>query len=74
MKKRKQNPGSDISISSFMKYLPSFVVHGTHLLNETRINDYAQQYYALLKALSDGHEFADVASDETVFLNDINLK
>ncbi len=50
-----------------MIYLPPFVVHGTHLLTEADLENYARLYRTLLERLAKG-EF-DVKADE----NNLNI-
>ncbi|HDQ03128.1 MAG TPA: NAD(P)H oxidoreductase [Deltaproteobacteria bacterium] len=38
-----------------MIYLPPFAVHGTHLLTEKNLNEYARLYQALLEKLAQGN-------------------
>lgn len=53
-----------------MSYLPPFVVHGTHLLDETGIEEASQDYRKVIRSLRDG-----IFNDEEIFrheyLNDL---
>jgi glutathione-regulated potassium-efflux system ancillary protein KefG len=53
-----------------MIYLPPFVVHGTHLLNENEIEDYISDYHKILISLRDGI-FTSDATLNLEYLNDI---
>ena len=44
-----------------MRYLPPFVVHGTHTLDERGIEGYAADYRSILMALRDGGLDVDAA-------------
>jgi glutathione-regulated potassium-efflux system ancillary protein KefG len=54
-----------------MSYLPPFVVHGTHLLDEEGIVEASQDYRKVIQSLRDG-----IFNDEEIFrheyLNDLN--
>ena len=53
-----------------MEYLPPFVVHGTHLLNEQDIDQAAEQYHKMILSLRDGlFDRREIASLE--YLNDL---
>lgn len=54
----------------YMKYLPPFIVHGSHLLEEPEIINYAFEYQEALAGLRDGI----ISTDDlefTEYLNDI---
>jgi glutathione-regulated potassium-efflux system ancillary protein KefG len=53
-----------------MTYLPPFVVHGAHLLNDRGINLYAQKYKRALVKLRDG-KFSESQLSEANYLNDL---
>ncbi|HMT29653.1 MAG TPA: NAD(P)H-dependent oxidoreductase [Bacteroidia bacterium] len=44
-------PLDQTAVLCHLTYLPPFVVHGTHLLNNDQINEYAKQYRLLLLKL-----------------------
>ena len=54
-----------------MRYLPPFVVHGTHLLDEKGIKEAGREYRRVITALRDGHlsagEFADHEYSNDIF-------
>ena len=53
-------PLDQTAVLCHLTYLPPFVVHGTHLLNNDQINEYAKQYRLLLLKL----ESEPVITDE----------
>lgn len=53
-----------------MSYLPPFVVHGTHLLNDMKIAEYVSDYRKILISLRDGIFSADDLVDFE-YMNDI---
>jgi glutathione-regulated potassium-efflux system ancillary protein KefG len=44
-----------------MEYLPPFIVHGTHTLDESAITEHAAQYRRVVEALRDGRVDFDLA-------------
>jgi len=54
-----------------MQYLPPFVIHGTHKLNDADIDLYAVQYEELLIALANGR-LSENEWQQVNYLNDIN--
>jgi glutathione-regulated potassium-efflux system ancillary protein KefG len=55
-----------------MQYLPPFVVHGTHRLQQSGIDEYAQHYQQLLQALVDEkHDWTTIQSVN--YLNQLPL-
>jgi glutathione-regulated potassium-efflux system ancillary protein KefG len=55
-----------------MRYLPPFVVHGTHRLVHPNIEEYAIQYRQLLVALTEDR-IPETQWQEVMYLNDLNL-
>jgi glutathione-regulated potassium-efflux system ancillary protein KefG len=53
-----------------MHYLPPFVVHGAHLLNQRGIDFYAQKYEKVITGLRDG-KFSDKKLSNATYLNDL---
>jgi glutathione-regulated potassium-efflux system ancillary protein KefG len=53
-----------------MTYLPPFVIHGTHLLNDDKIKDFVDEYKSILIGLRDGI-FDTNRLDKLTYLNDI---
>jgi glutathione-regulated potassium-efflux system ancillary protein KefG len=54
-----------------MEYLPPFVIHGTHKLNDTDIDLYATQYEEILIGLTSGRLTANECQSGN-YLNDVN--
>lgn len=53
-----------------MQYLPPFVVHGTHLLNDDDITVAGTQYKEILNALVE-QKFTDQQLDKAFYINDL---
>jgi glutathione-regulated potassium-efflux system ancillary protein KefG len=64
-------PFEQTAILCHMHYLPPFVVHGTHKLNDTDIDLYALQYEEMLIGLESGRITAGEWQQVT-YMNDIN--
>ena len=63
-------PFDQTAVLCKMKYMPPFVVHGTHRLSSVDIEDYAVQYEQLLISLV--HErISDEEYNEADYLNDL---
>ncbi|MEJ7586381.1 MAG: NAD(P)H-dependent oxidoreductase [Ferruginibacter sp.] len=55
-----------------MEFLPPFVVHGTHKLNDTDIELYGRQYAEILTSLNNGNVTA-AEWQQATYMNDLNL-
>lgn len=53
-----------------MRYLPPFVTHGTHLLDEEGIQKAAKDYAQILKQLSEG-KFSEEELGQSEYINDL---
>jgi len=63
-------PFNQTAFLCHMQYLPPFVVHGSHKLNETDIDLYAVQYEEMLIALL-GNRLSPGEWDEVEYMNDL---
>jgi glutathione-regulated potassium-efflux system ancillary protein KefG len=55
-----------------MEFLPPFVVHGTHLLGEARIQRHAEEYRRALEALRDGRLDLEAARNHPRLNSDLD--
>ena len=53
-----------------MKYLPPYVVHGSHRITQASLKAHAQNYYDLITRLRDG-DFSPVIFDDNSYINDL---
>jgi glutathione-regulated potassium-efflux system ancillary protein KefG len=63
-------PFHQTSVLCGMQYLPPFVVHGAHLLNDRGINLYAQKYRKAVAGLRDGR-FSENRLTRVSYMNDL---
>lgn len=66
-------PFNQVAYLCGMKYLPPFVVHSVHLLDDEAIQKEASNYLKILTSLRDGkYKYEDVASVE--YINELIIK
>ncbi len=54
-----------------MNYLPPFVVHGAHLLNDEDISDISRHYKRVLEFLRDSGDINGLQREETEYINQV---